>query len=41
LKLPKINPHTVLVSRGTELITEEDYLKDSDKIKILEVISGG
>ena len=37
----KINPVTVLVSRGNELITEEEKLKDGDDIRILSVISGG
>ena len=37
----KINPVTVLVSRGNELITEEEKLKDKDDIRILSVISGG
>jgi len=37
----KINPVTVIVSRENELITEEERLKDKDKIRILSVISGG
>jgi len=37
----KINPTTVIVTRNNELITEEQKIKDSDKIKILSVISGG
>jgi sulfur carrier protein ThiS len=37
----KINPETVLVVREKELMTEEDYLQDKDKIRIMSVISGG
>jgi len=40
LKL-KINPETVIVTRENTIITEEDTLKDKDKIKIISVISGG
>jgi sulfur carrier protein ThiS len=31
----------VLVVREKELMTEEDYLQDKDKITIMSVISGG
>ena len=37
----KINPVTVVVSRGNELILEDEKLNDNDDIKILSVISGG
>lgn len=37
----KINPTTVLVVRNDSLITEKSELKDSDKIKLIPVISGG
>ena len=36
-----INPEIVLVSKNGELVTEEDELQNSDKVKILSVISGG
>ena len=41
LKKLNINPVTVIVSRGDELILEDEKLKDNDEIKILSVISGG
>ena len=37
----KINPVTVIVSRNSELILEDEKLNDNDEIKILSVISGG
>ena len=37
----KINPTTVIVTRNNELITEEEKIKETDKIRILSVISGG
>lgn len=37
----KINPVTVIVSRGNELILEDEKLNNNDEIKILSVISGG
>ncbi|MBI2657537.1 MoaD/ThiS family protein [Candidatus Woesearchaeota archaeon] len=36
-----INPVTVIVSRGNELILDDEKLKNNDDIKILSVISGG
>lgn len=41
LKTLNINPVTVIVSRGNELILEDAKLNDDDEIKILSVISGG
>ena len=37
----KINPVTVIISRNSELVMEEEKLNDYDEIKILSVISGG
>ena len=37
----KINPVTVIVTRGSELILEDERLNNNDEIKILSVISGG
>jgi len=37
----KINSTTVIVTRNNELITEEEKIKETDKIRILSVISGG
>ncbi len=41
LKKLDLNPETVLVTRNSTLLTEEDVLKDTDEIKLLSVISGG
>lgn len=41
LKKLKINPVTVIVSRNSELILEDERLNDNDEIKVLSVISGG
>ena len=37
----KINPETVIVTANGTLVTEEDKLKDSDDVEILQVVSGG
>lgn len=34
-------PETVLVVRGDELVTEDDILRDVDRVEIRPVISGG
>ena len=34
-------PETVLVVRGDDLVTEDDTLRDEDRIEIRPVISGG
>lgn len=36
-----INPVTVIVSRNSELILEDEKLNDNDELRILSVISGG
>lgn len=36
-----INPEAVLVVKNNELVTLDETLSDSDRIKILSVISGG
>ena len=41
LKKLGINPVTVIVSRNSELILEEEKLSNNDSIRILSVISGG
>ncbi len=41
LKELKLNKETVIVVRNGELVTEEEILKNNDKIKILSVVSGG
>ncbi len=37
----ELNPEIVLVTRNNDLLTENDSIKNTDKIKILSVISGG
>lgn len=41
LEKMKINPVTVIVSKDNNIITEDEKLKDKDKIRIISVISGG
>jgi thiamine biosynthesis protein ThiS len=41
LKKLGINKESVLVSRNNQLITSKEKLKDTDKLRILSVISGG
>ena len=41
LKELKINSETVLVVRNEEVLTEEESLKENEKIDLLSVISGG
>jgi sulfur carrier protein len=41
LKELNLLPESVLVVRGDDLVTEEELLKDEDRIEIRPVISGG
>jgi sulfur carrier protein ThiS len=41
LELLKINPETVLVKKGKEIITEDETLADNDEIELIKVVSGG
>ena len=41
LKENNLLEHTVLVTRGDELLTPDTLLKKKDKIKIISVVSGG
>ena len=36
-----INPVTVIASRNTNIIPEDEKIKDKDTIKLFSVISGG
>lgn len=36
-----VNPVTVIVSRGNDIITEDEKVNDKDKIRLFSVISGG
>jgi len=37
----KINLEAVIVVKNNEVITEDEILKDKDKLELLSVISGG
>ncbi len=37
----KLNPETVIVSRNSELVSEDYVLADTDDVEILQVVSGG
>ena len=41
LKKLGLNDQEVVIARDSKIITKDDILKDSDKIKLLSVISGG
>jgi sulfur carrier protein len=41
LKELNLLPESVLVVRGNDLVTEDELLKDEDRIEIRPVISGG
>ena len=41
LKELRLLPETVLVVRGDDLVTEDDLLRDDDRIEIRPVMSGG
>lgn len=41
LKELKINPETVLVKKGREIVTEDEPLGSGDEIEIMKVVSGG
>ena len=36
-----VNPETVIVKKGGEIILEEEKLKDGDKLELIRVVSGG
>lgn len=37
----KLNLEVIIVTRNNEILTEEETLRDKDKIVILSVVSGG
>ncbi len=41
LKLLQVNPEAVITVRNREVVTEQELLKDKDKVELLSVISGG
>jgi len=36
-----INPETVLVKRGKEIITDDERLGNNDRLELIKVVSGG
>ncbi|MGA1862977.1 MoaD/ThiS family protein [Deferribacter thermophilus] len=40
-KILNLRENSVLITRGDELLTEDDILNDGDKVKIISVVSGG
>jgi len=41
IKKIKLNPETVIVKRGQEILLETDDLKPNDKIEFIKIVSGG
>uniref|UniRef100_A0A7C3RW23 MoaD/ThiS family protein n=1 Tax=Dictyoglomus thermophilum TaxID=14 RepID=A0A7C3RW23_DICTH len=41
LKILNINPETVIVVKGDEIVTPDKLIKDDEEIEIIPVISGG
>ncbi|NIO19691.1 MAG: thiamine biosynthesis protein ThiS [Candidatus Aenigmarchaeota archaeon] len=41
IKKSKVNPETVIVRRGDEILLEEDLVKKNDSIELIRIISGG
>ena len=41
LRQLKVNPETILVTKNSEVVTEDEHLNDNDKLELLNVISGG
>ncbi len=41
LKELQINPETVLVVRGEELLTPDEVVKDEETVEVVPAISGG
>jgi len=37
----QINPETVILARGGELVTLDEELDNTDEVKIISVLSGG
>lgn len=36
-----INPETVLVKRGKEIVTDDETLGNNDELELIKVVSGG
>jgi len=37
----KISPETVITKRGSEILLEDETVKNNDKIELVRIISGG
>jgi len=37
----RVNPETVIVKRGKEILLEEDPVRKDDEIELIRIISGG
>ena len=37
----KVNPETVIVRRGSEILLEEDFINKNDNLEFIRIISGG
>ncbi|MEK6937679.1 MAG: MoaD/ThiS family protein [Nanoarchaeota archaeon] len=37
----KLNPEAIIITRNNEVLTEEEPLKNKDKLIVLSVVSGG
>jgi sulfur carrier protein len=37
----KVNPETVIVRRGEDILLEEDPVRKNDEIELIRIISGG
>lgn len=41
IKKMKVNPETIIVRRGKDILLEEDFVKKNDKLEFMRIISGG
>jgi len=41
LKQLNINPETIIILKNNTIITEDELLKNNDKLEFLSVVSGG
>jgi len=37
----RVNPETVIIKRGGEILLENETLKNNDRIELIKVVSGG
>jgi sulfur carrier protein ThiS len=41
VKKINVNPETVIVKRGKEILLEDEALKKNDEIELIKIVSGG